>query len=144
MDNDTRAKSLRNKDNYLRAKAAFNEGDMATCMSYYALDHQIRSRDVPPGREQIEAFLSGMRKSWPNLSIIVDNALADEDWVAGRCTSTATHSETVMGVAPTGRTIQASFWDMHRFNNDGLIVESWNILDSLAILQQLGLMPSGG
>ena len=34
----------RNKDNYLKAKAAFNQKDMAGCMSYYALDHQIRSR----------------------------------------------------------------------------------------------------
>jgi hypothetical protein len=55
-----RANAQRNKESYLKAKAAFNEKDIAGCMSYYALDHQIRSRPVGPGREHIEQFLSAM------------------------------------------------------------------------------------
>ena len=31
---------------------------------------------------------------------------------------------------------------MHRFDADGRIVETWNLMDSLAILQQLGLVPT--
>ena len=32
---------------------------------------------------------------------------------------------------------------MHeRFNGEGQIVETWNIIDSLAVMQQLGLPPS--
>lgn len=136
------AKVQRNKDNYLKAKAAFNEKDMAACMSYYALDHQIRSREVGPGREHIERFLSGMHDSWSDLKIIVDHAVAEGDWVAGRCTSTAIHSKPVLGVAPTNREVRTTFWDMHRFNADGKIAETWNLMDSLAIMQQLGLVPS--
>jgi len=68
--------------------------------------------------------------------------LPEDDWVAGRCTTTATHAKTVMGVAPTNRQVQATFWDMHRFDADGHIVETWNLLDSLAIMQQLGLIPT--
>ena len=62
-----RAISSRNKENYLKAKAAFNQKDMAGCMSYYAPDHQLRSRDVGPGRQHIERFLSSMHESWPAL-----------------------------------------------------------------------------
>ena len=43
-----RAISSRNKENYLKAKEAFNQKDMAGCMSYYAPDHHLRSRDVGP------------------------------------------------------------------------------------------------
>ena len=43
--------AARNKENYLKAKAAFNAKDMAGCMSFYAPDHQIRSRDVGPGTQ---------------------------------------------------------------------------------------------
>ena len=68
--------------------------------------------------------------------------LPEDDWVAGRCTTTATHAKTVMGVAPTNRQVQATFWDMHRFDADGRIVETWNLTDSLAIMQQLGLVPT--
>jgi predicted ester cyclase len=137
-----RATASRNKENYLKAKAAFNRKDMAACMSYYALDHQIRSRDVGPGREHIERFLSSMHDSWSDLLIVVEHAVAEDDWVVGRCTTTATHSKTVMGIEPTNRQIQATFWDMHRFDEGGRIVETWNLMDSLAIMQQLGLIPA--
>jgi predicted ester cyclase len=30
---------------------------------------------------------------------------------------------------------------LHRFSEDGLIVQSWNLMDSLAIMSQLGLLP---
>lgn len=133
--------AARNKDTYLKAKAAFNRGDMAGCMAYYAPDHRLRSRDVPAGREQIERFLAGMRDTWPDLEIVVDEAVAEGDLVAGRCTATATHSRTVMGVAATNQEVRAQFWDMHGFDAEGRIVESWNLLDSLAILRQLGLVP---
>ena len=143
MDDPTqRATSSRNKKNYLQAKAAFNRKDMAACMSYYAPDHQIRSRDVGPGREHIERFLTSMHETWPDLVIEVDQAVAEADWVVGRCTATATHAKTVMGAAPTNRKIRAGFWDMHRFDGDGRIAETWNLLDSAAILQQLGLLPA--
>lgn len=33
--------AARNKENYLKAKAAFNVKDMAGCMSFYAPEHQI-------------------------------------------------------------------------------------------------------
>ena len=134
--------SARNKDNYLKAKAAFNQKDMAGCMSYYAADHQLRSRDVGPGRQHIERLLSSMHETWPDLVIIVEHAVAEDDWVAGRCTTTATHAKSVMGAAPTNRQVRATFWDMHRFDADGRIVETWNLTDSLAIMQQLGLVPT--
>src|SRR5687768_9652599 len=111
-------------------------------MSYYAPDHHLRSREVGPGRQQIERFLSSMIESWPDLSIIVEHAVAEDDWVVGRCTATATHAKTVMGAAATQRQVRASFWDMHRFDGEGRIVETWNLLDSLALMQQLGLVPT--
>jgi steroid delta-isomerase-like uncharacterized protein len=135
------ALATRNKQNYLAAKAAFNRNDMAACMRFYASDHQIRSRQIGEGRAHIEHFLSSMHESWPELQIVVDHAVAEDNWVAGRCTATAVHSKLVMGVAPTHRLIQASFWDMHRFNAAGEIVETWNLMDSLTIMQQLGLVP---
>ena len=141
-EQNRRAIAARNKDNYLKAKAAFNRKDMAGCMSYYAPDHQMRSRDVGPGRQHIERFLSSMHESWPDLVIVVEHAVAENDWVVGRCTTTATHAKTVMGAAPTNRQVQATFWDMHRFDADGRMIETWNLLDSLAILQQLGLVPT--
>src|SRR5690348_5861479 len=102
---DSHAIARRNKEKYLQAKAAFNAKDMARCMSYYALNHQIRSQPVGPGREHIEKFLSVLHETWSDLKIVVEHAVAEDDWVSGRCTSTAIHSKTVMGALPTNREI---------------------------------------
>jgi predicted ester cyclase len=67
--------------------------------------------------------------------------LAEGDWVMGRSVATATHSNVVLGVQPTNKKIAATFWDLHLFNEDGLIVETWNLMDNLAIMKQIGLLP---
>jgi len=87
--------------------------------------------------EHIRAFLASMHETWSNLEIVAEHVVAEGEWVMGRCTSSAIHSTTVMGVAPTNRRIETTFWDLHRFNHDGLIVETWNVVDGLAIMQQL-------
>jgi predicted ester cyclase len=132
--------AARNKDNYLKAKAAFNAKDMASCMQYYAPDHQIMSRQAEKGRHEIERFLAGMHETWGDVQVNVEHAVAEGDWVMGRSKSTATHSRTVLGAAPTNKTVEITFWDLHRFNEDGLILETWNLTDNLAVMQQLGLM----
>jgi predicted ester cyclase len=131
--------AMRNKANYLAAKAAYNARDLDRCLAFYAPDHQIMSKPTPPGREHIRAFFESTFAAWPDVQLVVVNAVAEGDWVMGRSLSRATHSSAVMGVAPTGRKIEASFWDLHRFNEEGLIVQTWNLTDNLAIMQQLGL-----
>lgn len=132
--------AARNKDNYLKAKAAFNARDIAACMKYYALDHQIMSRQAEKGRHEIEQFLAGLHETWGDIQVIVEHAVAEDDWVMGRSKSIATHSKSVLGIPPTNKVVKATFWDLHRFDNDGLIVETWNLTDNLAVLQQLGVV----
>ena len=55
------------------------------------------------------------------------------------CVATATHAQVVLGVQPTHKKITATFWDLHLFNEEGLIIETWNLMDNLAIMQQIGL-----
>ena len=133
-------KPARNKANYLAAKAAYNARDLDKCIAHYAPDHQIMSRPTPPGRQHIRAFLENTFTTWPDIQLVVENALAEGDWVMGRSVSTSTHTATVMGVPATGKIIRTSFWDLHRFDEHGLIAQTWNLTDSLSIMQQLGLV----
>jgi predicted ester cyclase len=131
----------RNKASYLAAKRAFNDDDMAACLAHYAPAHQIKSRPSPAGRDAIAAFLTGLRAMWPGLEIVVEHVVAEGDWVMGRSRASAIHSTEVFGVAPTQKPIETTFWDLHRFDDDGLIVETWNLMDGLAIMAQLGRLP---
>ena len=139
---DGRPPHARNKANYLAAKAAYNARELDQCLSFYAGEHQIMSRSAPPGREQIRAFLEGTLAAWPDLRLEVAQVVAEDDWVMGRCVATATHTTVVMGVPPTGKSVVTTFWDLHRFDERGVIVQTWNLMDSLALMHQLGLMPA--
>ena len=131
----------RNKSNYMRAKEAFNRNDIDTCVSYYSQDHKVMSKPGPKGRQAIRAFFESSHQSWPDIQIVVEHAVAEDNWVMGRSVATATHTTEVLGVKPTHKRIETTFWDLHRFDEDGLIIETWNLMDSLAIMSQLGLLP---
>jgi len=126
----------RNKQNYLKAKEAFNARDLDACVAFYAPNHRLAS-----SREQtapsIRQFFESTIATWPDIQIAVEHAVAEDDWVMGRSIAVATHSNTIMGVAPTNRRIESVFWDLHRFDAEGRMVESWNLMDALSIMQQL-------
>jgi len=139
---DGRSIHARNKASYLAAKAAFNARELDQCLTFYAPEHQIMSRPAPPGREHLRAFLEGTLAGWPDLRLEVAQVVAEDDWVMGRSVATATHTTAVMGLPPTGKQVVTTFWDLHRFDPAGLMVQTWNLMDSLALMQQLGLLPA--
>jgi predicted ester cyclase len=139
---DVRPPSARNKANYIAAKAAYNARELDQCLTFYAREHQIMSRPAPPGRQHIRAFLEGTLAGWPDLRLEIAQVVAEDDWVMGRSVAIATHTTAVMGVPPTGKQVVTTFWDLHRFDDAGLIMQTWNLMDGLALLEQLGLLRS--
>jgi steroid delta-isomerase-like uncharacterized protein len=139
MENTTDI-AQRNKSNYLKAKEVFNSNKMDECIAYYALNHEVKSRQSEKGRAAIQAFLEGMHATWSDIQITVEHAVAEDNWVMGRSVATATHSKTVLGVPPTHKKITTTFWDLHHFDENGLIIETWNLMDNLAIMQQIGVL----
>ena len=131
----------RNKANYLRAKEAFNRNDIPACIDFYHPDHQIKSKPSARGRKEIEAFLVTSHESWPGIQIVAEHVVAEGDLVMGRCVTSALHSMPVFGIQPTMKRVETTFWDLHRFDEQGLIVETWNLTDALGMMGQLGLTP---
>jgi len=134
-------KANRNKANYLAAKTAFNEKNISKCVGFYSINHIIKSIPAEKGRHVVQNFFEGMHNMWGGLKITVEHAVAEDDWVMGRSIATAIHDKTVLGVPATNKLISASFWDLHLFDEDGLIIESWNLIDNAAIMKEIGLLP---
>lgn len=132
--------AARNKENYLKAKAAFNNKRVDECILFYALDHEVKSKQSEKGRDGIQKFLEGLHQTWPDIQITVEHSVAEDNWVMGRSVATATHSQVVLGIQPTDKKITATFWDLHLFDEEGLIIETWNLMDNLAIMQQIGYL----
>jgi len=133
-------KAERNKANYLAAKTAFNNKNLEACLSYYSPDHEVKSKPGSKGRAAIQQFLEETQQAWPDIQMTIEHAVAEGNWVMGRSVATATHSKPVLGVPPTGKKITAAFWDLHLFDDNGLIIETWNLMDNLAIMKQIGLL----
>jgi predicted ester cyclase len=132
--------AARNKANYLKAKEAFNNKQVDECILFYAPNHQVKSKQSEKGREGIKNFLESMHQSWEDIRITVEHVLAEDNWVMGRSVATATHTKVVLGIPPTNKKITTTFWDLHLFDENGLIIETWNLMDNLAIMQQIGLL----
>ena len=52
----------------------------------------------------------------------------------------ATHQGEIANIPPTGKQFEVTGIEMHRFA-DGKLIELWNIVDMLGILQQVGIIP---
>ena len=101
---DALQKAQRNKANYLKAKELFNQNKVDECVLFYAPDHEVKSKQSSSkGREGIQEFLESMHETWADIQITVEHVVAEDDWVMGRSIAEATHSKTVLGVAPTGK-----------------------------------------
>jgi steroid delta-isomerase-like uncharacterized protein len=93
------------------------------------------------GYEQAKEFVSSFFAAFPDITITVDDVIAEGEKVVSRYTIRGTHQgETEEFGTPTGRQIELQGLTMHRFE-DGNIVEEWERYDNLSALQQLGLAP---
>jgi SnoaL-like polyketide cyclase len=74
---------------------------------------------------------------------IIEDQIAEGDTVVTRWTGTGTHQGDLLGMAPTGKPAKVMGIWIHRLAG-GKIVESWNVWDTLGMLQQLGVIPAPG
>ncbi len=113
------------------AEEVFNNGNLAVTAETYA--HQDKSE----GQYQ---FLTAVRTAFPDLHCTIEAVVAEGDMVAVRATMTATHVGEWQGMAATGRKISWSLMVFDRLEN-GKVVEEWENVDRLGIMQQLGAIP---
>jgi steroid delta-isomerase-like uncharacterized protein len=78
-----------------------------------------------------------LRTSFPDLTITIEDLIAEGDKVVTRLTARGTHQGTFRGIAPTGRVVSWTGIRIFRIA-EGKIVEHWANWDDLSLLQQLG------
>jgi steroid delta-isomerase-like uncharacterized protein len=123
---------------YLRV---LNDGDV-DLLDQLAVEH-YEEHDPVPGqgaeRQGLKDRVSILREAFGQ-TFTIEDVVAEGDRVVVRWTGRGTHSGTFMGIPPTGRTFTIAGIDVHRFE-DGRMAEHWHVVDQLALMQQLGLIP---
>jgi predicted ester cyclase len=133
----------RNKAVSRRWIEVFNERDDAgeadVRAKGYVAYAPVSLEPAPLDSEAWTRFLAGFVEGFPDLQIAVEDAVAEGDLVAQRVHFEGTHMGEFQGLPPTHGKVEFSGLELNRFV-DGRVVEHWFQLDSLTLLQQLGLV----
>jgi predicted ester cyclase len=126
---------------------AYHRGDFATLeeiASADLVDNSVyRDPNAAKGLAGFEQRLSGTRAAFPDIKAEFGNFIAEGDFVAFNWSLTGTNTGSLRGAPPTGKTMTMTGINIERYSGDK-IVEHWSNPDLLAMMQQLGLIPSPG
>jgi predicted ester cyclase len=90
----------------------------------------------PPGVDGVKQFFSMFRDAFPDVTVVIDELVADGDRVAVATTFTGTHGGELMGMAPTGKRVSVTGIDIVRVAG-GRIVEHRGLTDIVGLMRQL-------
>lgn len=120
-----------------------NKGNMDLAeeiMSPDYIDYNV-SEGITQGLEGFRQFISMVTTAFPDISVKVEDMIAEESKVAVRLTISGTHKGVLMGnIPPTGKHATWTGIDIIGIE-DGKIKERWNQRDLLGLMQQLGVIP---
>ena len=123
----------------------WNRGDLSLADDLHTADfadHDPASPWVRPGAEGMKEKVSAYRGAFPDLRFTMEKVLAADDHVVTHWKCRGTHRGEVLGLAPTGRTIEIEGISIFRLEG-GRIAEQTIVWDALGMLSQLGGPPAG-
>ena len=121
----------------------WNKGNLAAVDRYFAPDY-VDHTPFPgqgPGPEGYRQVVTTIREAFPDLRLTLGDILAEGDKVAFRYTMEGTHQGGFMGIPPTGKPFSVGGMIIARVA-EVKALERWANLDTLGLMQQLGVIPS--
>jgi steroid delta-isomerase-like uncharacterized protein len=128
-----------------RLYTLINAGDLDGFGRHLA-DEFVEHEQQPglaPTKDGVLAFFRMQLAAFPDTRMHLEDIVANGDKVVARVRYTGTNRGEFMGMPATGKSVDVQLFDMFRFGDDGLVREHWGVLDALAMMQQLGVVPAG-
>ncbi len=116
-------------------RVAFDELVASECVEHNPLFGDAYG---PEGARQIHMIL---RNAFPDVHFTVEDLIAERDRVVARWTFQGTQRGNLLDVPPTGRSVTSAGIFVFRLAAER-IVERWESIDALGVLQQLGAIPA--
>jgi steroid delta-isomerase-like uncharacterized protein len=120
----------------------FNRGNIAYFDEIIAPDF-VEREVLPPGiqsgREGVKQLTAMLRSAFPDFQATIEDIIAEGDKVVIRQTWTGTHRGEFMGIPPTGQSVSFGVIDILRMAG-GKCVEHWGQMDTMSLMQQLGVI----
>ena len=95
------------------------------------------------GREGLKEVIAMLRSAFPDIHWVIDETIAAGDKVVTRFTWTGTQCGNFMGIPATDRAVKVKGVVIDRLSA-GKMSDSRILMDNVAMLQQLGVIPAPG
>ena len=138
------ASSLQDQNKAI-AKRAFEEilshGRFELAEQLYAKDFINHGIHSTANLEEDQAALKGWHQAFPDVVIVPEKFIAEDDLVTIYWVARGTNTGTGNGLPATGKKVELAGITIWRIV-DGRIKEEWSAFDQLSMMQQLGLLPA--
>ena len=108
------------------------------------ISHQSDGHTEERGPEDVKRFIGEFRQAFPDFRSTIEYQVAEGDMVVTRWSASGTHQGEFRGIAPTGKPVAITGIGVFRFSDEGKVVESWDNLDELGMMQQMGAISQLG
>ena len=126
----------------IQAGWAGNQENVATVRDYFAA---ISGKDKPAATlnayvsdEELKKHVVFLESAFPHYVLVSEDVVAQDDKVAVRARFQGTHTGDLMGIGPTGKSVDVPFIIIYRIAG-GRIAEHWLSIDQMELLKQLGV-----
>jgi steroid delta-isomerase-like uncharacterized protein len=122
-----------------------NQRKLNVADELFSADHVYNDPQAPtgPGPEGVKQVISMYQSAIPDAHWHVIETFTADNVVITRWKGTGTQTNELMGIPPTGKSVAVQGIWIHRIANNK-IVASYNVWDTLGMLQQLGVVPAIG
>jgi steroid delta-isomerase-like uncharacterized protein len=93
---------------------------------------------TPSGPAGVKPLLAGLRRSFPDLNLTIEDTIQEGNKVVVRATMSGTQKETFMDLPSKNRKMTIQVVDIHEFK-DGKTIRTWHTEDWMTGLRQLGV-----
>jgi steroid delta-isomerase-like uncharacterized protein len=125
----------------------WNNGEIEREPEFVAKDIVVHAAPFPGLPEGISGpiyIVTTFRASMPDIHLTNDDLFGEDDMVVQRWHTVGHHTgEPLFGVPASGKEIVLTGINQFRVENERL-AERWGVIDAVALLQQLGIVPSQG
>ncbi len=122
----------------------WNKGRAESIDEMFAADGIAHGLSEDPGHpitgpKEFKPFHEVFRGAFPDIEVVIEDMIAEEDKVAARCSVRGKHEGGHLGIAASHTPVDFTGITIVRIR-DGQIVEAWNNFDFMRMNKQIGLM----
>ena len=120
----------------------WNQGKVDVLDELLTSDYRNHSPGLPdpqPGPDGLKPIVLMMRSGIPDLHYAIVDLVVAADRVAAYVHMTGTHTGSLFGIEPTGKSIDVRQMQIE-WIRDGRICQHWRITEDLKMMRQLGVI----